>query len=167
MDEIGSKSGYRATTVGDVMLGSGGARAPPAVFIDTRPADGIDDIPALPCDGPHVKVNRAGFVKAAIREEWSHSGRRCHSASEDNLLVSLFRYGLRHDLRAPVGGRLPGSCKGALVLVSSYATPDRLRRIGRARLAAWLRARHVRRVRPTESLNRASPTPMGRERVDR
>lgn len=37
-----------------------------------------------------------------------------------------------------------GSCKGALVLVSGYATPDRLRRVGRARLAAWLRARHVR-----------------------
>ena len=37
-----------------------------------------------------------------------------------------------------------GSCKGALVLVSGYATPDRLRRAGRARLAAWLRARHVR-----------------------
>jgi len=36
------------------------------------------------------------------------------------------------------------SCKGALVLVSGYATPDRLRRVGRARLAAWLRARHVR-----------------------
>ena len=36
------------------------------------------------------------------------------------------------------------SCKGALVLVSGYATPDPLRRVGRARLAAWLRARHVR-----------------------
>lgn len=36
------------------------------------------------------------------------------------------------------------SCKGALVLLSGYATPARLRRIGRARLAAWLRARHVR-----------------------
>ena len=36
------------------------------------------------------------------------------------------------------------SCKGAMVLVASYATPARLRRIGRARLAAWLRARHVR-----------------------
>ncbi len=36
------------------------------------------------------------------------------------------------------------SCKGALVLVAGYATPDRLRRVGRARLAAWLRARHVR-----------------------
>ena len=31
-----------------------------------------------------------------------------------------------------------------MVLVSGYATPDRLRRVGRARLAAWLRARHVR-----------------------
>ncbi len=37
-----------------------------------------------------------------------------------------------------------GSCKGALVLVSGYATPHRLRQVGRARLAAWLRARHVR-----------------------
>lgn len=36
------------------------------------------------------------------------------------------------------------SCKGALVLLSAYATPTRLRRVGRARLAAWLRARHVR-----------------------
>jgi len=36
------------------------------------------------------------------------------------------------------------SCKGALVLVSGYAIPERLRRVGRARLAAWLRARHVR-----------------------
>lgn len=36
------------------------------------------------------------------------------------------------------------SCKGALVLVSGYATPERLRRVGRTRLAAWLRARHVR-----------------------
>ncbi len=35
-------------------------------------------------------------------------------------------------------------CKGALVLVSEYATPDRLRRLGRTRLAAWLRTRHVR-----------------------
>ena len=31
-----------------------------------------------------------------------------------------------------------------MVLVSGYATPDRLRRVGRARLAVWLRARHVR-----------------------
>lgn len=37
-----------------------------------------------------------------------------------------------------------GSCKGALVLVTGYATPDALRRVGRARLAAWLRTRHVR-----------------------
>jgi len=29
------------------------------------------------------------------------------------------------------------SCKGALVLVSGYATPDRLRRVGQTRLAAW------------------------------
>jgi len=36
------------------------------------------------------------------------------------------------------------SCKGALVLLSGYATPARLRRVGRTRLAAWLRARHVR-----------------------
>lgn len=36
------------------------------------------------------------------------------------------------------------SCKGALVLASGYATPERLRRVGRARLSAWLRARHVR-----------------------
>jgi transposase len=36
------------------------------------------------------------------------------------------------------------SCKGALVLVSGYATPEKLRRLGRTRLAAWLRTRHVR-----------------------
>ena len=36
------------------------------------------------------------------------------------------------------------SCKGALVLVSGYASPDRIRRAGAARLAAWLRARKVR-----------------------
>lgn len=36
------------------------------------------------------------------------------------------------------------SCKGALVLLTGYAAPDRLRRIGEARLAGWLRARRVR-----------------------
>jgi transposase len=36
------------------------------------------------------------------------------------------------------------SCKGALVLLTGYATPARLRRVGPVRLSAWLRARHVR-----------------------
>jgi transposase len=36
------------------------------------------------------------------------------------------------------------SCKGALVLLTGYPCPARLRRIGEARLASWLRQRHVR-----------------------
>lgn len=36
------------------------------------------------------------------------------------------------------------SCKGALVLLTGYATPARLRRVGANRLSVWLRARHVR-----------------------
>jgi len=36
------------------------------------------------------------------------------------------------------------SHKGALVLLSGYASPDRIRRIGETRLAGWLRHRHVR-----------------------
>ena len=36
------------------------------------------------------------------------------------------------------------SCKGALVLLTGYACPARLRRTGEARLAAWLRQRRVR-----------------------
>lgn len=36
------------------------------------------------------------------------------------------------------------SHKGALVLLTGYASPDRIRRIGQARLAAWLRNRNVR-----------------------
>jgi hypothetical protein len=36
------------------------------------------------------------------------------------------------------------SHKGALVLLTGYARPDRIRRIGQTRLAAWLRTRHVR-----------------------
>jgi transposase len=36
------------------------------------------------------------------------------------------------------------SCKGALVLVTGYATPQRIRRIGQTRLAGWLRQRKVR-----------------------
>ena len=36
------------------------------------------------------------------------------------------------------------SYKGALVLLTGYASPDRIRRIGQTRLAAWLRTRHVR-----------------------
>ena len=36
------------------------------------------------------------------------------------------------------------SCKGALVLVTEYSNPQRLRRLGTARLAQWLRTRHVR-----------------------
>jgi transposase len=36
------------------------------------------------------------------------------------------------------------SCKGALVLLTGYACPARLRRIGEARLASWLRQRRVR-----------------------
>jgi len=36
------------------------------------------------------------------------------------------------------------SCKGALVLLTGYACPARLRRAGQARLAGWLRQRHVR-----------------------
>jgi transposase len=36
------------------------------------------------------------------------------------------------------------SCKGALVLLTGYASPARLRRTGEARLASWLRQRRVR-----------------------
>ena len=36
------------------------------------------------------------------------------------------------------------SCKGALVLLTGYATPQRIRRIGETRLAGWLRHRKVR-----------------------
>jgi len=36
------------------------------------------------------------------------------------------------------------SCKGALVLLTGYACPARLRRTGQARLAGWLRQRRVR-----------------------
>ena len=36
------------------------------------------------------------------------------------------------------------SHKGALVLLTGYARPDRIRRSGQTRLAAWLRTRHVR-----------------------
>ena len=36
------------------------------------------------------------------------------------------------------------SCKGALVLLTGYACPARLRRAGEARLAGWLRQRRVR-----------------------
>ena len=36
------------------------------------------------------------------------------------------------------------SHKGALILLTGYATPDRIRRIGQARLTSWLRNRRVR-----------------------
>ena len=36
------------------------------------------------------------------------------------------------------------SHKGALVLLTGYASPDRLRRVGQTRLAGWLRHRKVR-----------------------
>lgn len=36
------------------------------------------------------------------------------------------------------------SCKGALVLLTGYASPQRIRRIGHSRLTAWLRQRKVR-----------------------
>jgi len=36
------------------------------------------------------------------------------------------------------------SCKGALVLLSGYATPEAIRRMGEARLSRWLRQRRVR-----------------------
>lgn len=36
------------------------------------------------------------------------------------------------------------SCKGALVLLSGYATPEAIRRMGAARLSRWLRQRRVR-----------------------
>lgn len=36
------------------------------------------------------------------------------------------------------------SHKGALVLLTGYATPDRIRRIGQTRLTSWLRNRYVR-----------------------
>ena len=36
------------------------------------------------------------------------------------------------------------SCKGAVVLLTAYASPSKIRRTGQARLAAWLRNRRVR-----------------------
>ncbi|MHB1571993.1 MAG: IS110 family RNA-guided transposase [Solirubrobacteraceae bacterium] len=36
------------------------------------------------------------------------------------------------------------SCKGAVVLLTGYASPEKIRRTGQARLAAWLRHRRVR-----------------------
>lgn len=36
------------------------------------------------------------------------------------------------------------SCKGALILLTGYASPERLRRFGETRLAGWLQRRRVR-----------------------
>jgi len=36
------------------------------------------------------------------------------------------------------------SCKGAVVLLTGYASPERIRRVGQARLSAWLQHRRVR-----------------------
>ena len=36
------------------------------------------------------------------------------------------------------------SCKGAVVLLTGYASPDQIRRVGQARLATWLQRRRVR-----------------------
>lgn len=36
------------------------------------------------------------------------------------------------------------SCKGALILLTGYASPEQLRRVGETRLTAWLRRRRVR-----------------------
>lgn len=36
------------------------------------------------------------------------------------------------------------SCKGAVVLLTGYPTPERIRRVGQTRLTAWLRHRRVR-----------------------
>jgi transposase len=36
------------------------------------------------------------------------------------------------------------SCRGAVVLLTGYASPDRIRRLGQARLSTWLRHRRVR-----------------------
>lgn len=36
------------------------------------------------------------------------------------------------------------ACKGALVLLTGYATPERIRNAGEARLTGWLKRRHVR-----------------------
>jgi len=36
------------------------------------------------------------------------------------------------------------SCRGAVVLLTGYASPDRIRRIGQARLSSWLQHRRVR-----------------------
>ncbi|MEU2103507.1 IS110 family transposase [Nocardia sp. NPDC019255] len=36
------------------------------------------------------------------------------------------------------------SCKGALVLLTGYVTPEQIRRLGQARLASWLQRRRVR-----------------------
>ena len=36
------------------------------------------------------------------------------------------------------------SCKGALILLTGYASPEQLRRVGQTRLAGWLRRRRVR-----------------------
>ena len=46
------------------------------------------------------------------------------------------------------------SCKGALVLLSGFATPEAIRRMGEARLSRWLRQRRVRGyadLRPAQS----------------
>lgn len=36
------------------------------------------------------------------------------------------------------------SCKGAVVLLTGYASPERIRRVGQARLSTWLQHRRVR-----------------------
>jgi hypothetical protein len=48
---------------------------------------------------------------------------------------------------------------GALVLLTGYASPDRICRIGQTRLAAWLRTRHVRGSPTSPPVRSPRPTP--------
>lgn len=59
------------------------------------------------------------------------------------------------------------SHKGALVLLTGYARPDRIRRIGQTRLPAWLRTRVRRGCRPRDRRGQGPVGRAARTRLDR
>jgi len=72
-------------------------------------------------------------------------------------------------MRALLGGIFPAlereldlTCTGPLVLLAGYQTPAAIRRMGAARLEAWLRARHVHRA---AKLAQAACGAAGRQRT--
>jgi transposase len=124
-------SGRLVSTMSHAYSGEGKTDAKDAYVI----AETLRHRPNLPPVRAEGELVRELELLSARRRDMSMDRVRTLNRLRD-LMTSVFP-SLERELNLK-------SCKGALILLTGYATPERIRRAGLNRLTAWLRARQVR-----------------------